>query len=79
MSDGSGPRKSRFWRRFLLWIIGPLVVLAIGCVALIRNPPQSLLLDALAKEFRKQTGMTPTQFRQQKSSSSVHNRHHNSS
>lgn len=56
MSDGSGPRKSRFWRRFLLWIIGPLIVLAIGCVALIRNPPQPLLLDALAKEFRKQTG-----------------------
>ena len=56
MSDESGPRKSRFGRLFVLWLIGPLIVLAIGCVALIRNPPQPLLLDVLAKEFRKQTG-----------------------
>ncbi len=56
MSDKSVPRKSRFWRIFAMWIFGPLLVLAIGCVALIRNPPQSLLLGVLAKEFRQQTG-----------------------
>ncbi len=54
MSDESGPRKSRFGRLFVLWIIGPLFVLAIGCVALIRNPPQPLLLDALANWIEDQ-------------------------
>ena len=56
MSDKAVPRKSRFWRIFAMWIFGPLLVLAIGCVALIRNPPQTLLLGVLAKEFRNQTG-----------------------
>ena len=43
MSDQSKPRKSRFGRLLTLWVIGPLLVLAIGGVALIRNPPQPLL------------------------------------
>lgn len=56
MSDNAKPRKSRFGWLFTLWVIGPLLVLAIGVVALIRNPPQPLLLSVLAKQFRQHTG-----------------------
>lgn len=56
MSDRSKPRKSRFGWLLTLWVIGPLLVLAIGGYALIRNPPQPLLLSVLAKQFRQQTG-----------------------
>lgn len=56
MSDRAKPRKSRFGWLLTLWVIGPLLVLAIGGVALVRNPPQPLLLSVLADQFRQHTG-----------------------
>ncbi|MFT5176589.1 MAG: hypothetical protein ACI89J_004704 [Hyphomicrobiaceae bacterium] len=56
MSEQTVSRTSRFGRQFLLWIIGPLLVLALGAIALVRDPPQPEMLGWLAKEFRSQTG-----------------------
>lgn len=56
MSEESVPSTSRLARFLAFWIVGPFLVLAIGIVALVRNPPQSLLLDILATQVRHQTG-----------------------
>ena len=49
------PRRS-FWRNFLLWIVGPLVVLGVPIVYLALNPPKTELLELAAEQLKIRTG-----------------------
>src|SRR6056297_1779524 len=43
-------------RWFVFWILGPLTVLGMGVVALVRDPPDAVLLKSFADEIRARTG-----------------------
>ena len=57
MSGGS-PRqgRSRVGGFILMWIIGPLVVLGLLVIGLVRNPPTESLLELVQHQFRTRTG-----------------------
>ena len=61
MGDGSPRhRRSRVGGIFLMWIIGPILVMGILAVGLVRNPPTDALLDYVRQQFNQRTGYTLT-------------------
>ncbi len=57
MSEG-GPRqrRSRAGRMILMWIIGPIAVLGLLAVGIVRNPPTEALLELVQNQFNQRTG-----------------------
>jgi len=57
MSEG-GPqhRRSRAGGIILMWVIGPIAVLCLLAVGIVRNPPTEALLDLVQNQFNKRTG-----------------------
>lgn len=50
----------RFWKRFLLWFVGPLLSVAIVGTGAVLNPPEDLILTQIQREFVSRTGLQIT-------------------
>jgi hypothetical protein len=61
MSEGAPRRRPlRVGGFILMWIVGPIAVLGLLAVGLVRHPPSEALLELVQNQFNKRTGYTLT-------------------